>query len=529
MSALTQPPQDAYSSPAWLLALAGASAVAWARCLSLIWGNSFYAVCALIAGSSAALAWGNWISGRTVRSLDEAGIPRGIWLIASGLLGLSGLVWLRFIGINAGSDEHLFLPLRGAADFLFIAAQSALACALWLIPLPLAREEPPADTSGFFVRAEALPLGVCGPWAAWWIIPWLGAAPTAAVCHIALLVAGIARIGPRRLAAGGVLSGVVPAGLALALALGLTCRSLFTDVWLNRLNAALPGGRYLALAEDGREFLALYRFSSGATVLLRDGAAWANASLEAKREAHLPLLMHGSPHRVLICEARNPATLTAALSHNIELVALDSNPGSERLLRGLATEGWPPPSPAINGASVSFARGDIRRHLRARGTAYDVIIVELPFPALTPEWSRLVTAEAFQELRGRLAPEGIAALRLPAPYPGRSLARALRTARSVFAHVGGYDLAGGYLLVCSDSVLTADPATLLARRDVFSHSDDMDLDEALPSLPWTDHTDLPPAAAALSVDRDDRPSGLFSLSDRLWGPPLARTAAEALR
>jgi len=517
------------TTTAWILAPAGAAAVAWARCLGLLWGHSFYASCGLLIGAGAGTAFGLWLNGRCAPALDAARLPRRLFVFVSALAGLLGLCWLRFIGINAGAAEYLFGGLREPGDLLFIVGQSTLALALWSALLAMAWPTPSSDASsaagtasGWARTASAL-LAAAGPLAAWALIPRLGAAETAAVCHLAMAAMSLAadRQGLLRRP---VLSRVALVGLALALVMGWQGRDLFADVWLNRLNAAWAGGRYLALAEDGRELLAVYRFSSGVPILLRDGAAWADDPLEARREAHLPLLLQGSPRRVLLLGVRNPLTMISAMSHGSEILAVDSHPGAELILSALSPTPWPPPSPSINGARLSRTRADPRRYLRAAGPAFDAIIEELPFPALTPEWARLTTREAFQELRSRLTPEGLAALRLPGPVPPRSLARTLRTARSVFAHVGGYELPGGYLLACSAQPLAAQPAALLARRSVFVQADDLRLEEDLPQLRWADFSKLPPALAALRPDTDDRPSGFFPLPG-LGGFILARSAA----
>jgi len=534
---------SAAAPPVWLLAPAGAAAAAWTRCLGLLWGHSFYAFCGLLIAAGGGTAFGLWLRTRCAPAFAAAGLPRRLFVLASALAGLLGLGWLRFIGLNTGAAEYLFAALQGPGDLLFIVGQSALALGLWCALLALAWEEGAPDGRTPAARLEApslkgrrspLPEGAsrlaaalvaaAGPLAAWALIPHLGAAETAAVSHLVLAAASLAGSGPESLLRRPILSRVALVGLALALALGWKSRGLFPDIWLNRLNAAWAGGRYLALAEDGRELLAVYRFSSGVPALLRDGAAWVAAPLEAKREAHLPLLLQGSPRRVLLLRVRNPATVYSAMAHGADILAVDPHPGAGLILRAQAAAGrpsplpegtapWPPPFPAVNGARLSWTQADPRRYLRAAGPAFEAIIAELPFPAPTPEWSRLVTREAFQELRGRLAPEGLAALRLPAPYPPRSLARTLSTARSVFAHVGVYELPGGYLLVCSDQPLTTDAATLLARRDVFVQADDLRLDDDLPRLRWDDLTTLPAALAALAPDTDDRPSGFFPLSE----------------
>ena len=104
----------------------------------------------------------------------------------------------------------------------------------------------------------------------------------------------------------------------------------------------------------------------------------------------------------------------------------------------------------------------------------------------------------------------------------------LSTARSVFAHVGGWDLPGGYLLVCSEQPLAAKPEDLAARLkgNVWVQTDDMDLEDALPALRWDDMDSLPPEAARLSPDTDDRPSGFYPLPDLARRVDLIYNAAE---
>jgi hypothetical protein len=530
-------PPGVAAPPAWLLALSGAAAVAWTRCFSLLWGQSFYALCGLMIGTGSGAAGGLWLKSRFAPVLEAAGLPRRFFVFVSALAGLLGVCWLRFIGINTGSADYLFGGLRGPGDMFFIVGQSTLALAVWSGALAMAWEapapsapgqgEPPSQTRppALALATSAL-LAAAGPLAAWALLARLGAAETAALCHLALAATSLA-CDRRSLLGRPVLSRVALVGLALALVMGWQCRDLFADVWLNRLNAAWPGGRYLVLAEDGREFLAVYRFSSGVPVLLRDGAAWVSSTAEAKREAHLPLLLQGSPRLVLMLGVRNPVTMLSAMTHEAEILAVDSQASARLILSTLSTAPWPPPSPSITGASLRWVQADPRRYLRSAGPSFDVIIEDLPFPAAAPGWARLTTQEAFQELLHRLNPGGLAALRLPSPYSLHTLSKTLRTARSVFAHVGGYELPGGFLLICSAGPVETDPAGLLARRSVFVQTDDLKLEEDLPRLRWYDFSDLPPVVASLRVDTDDRPSGFFPLSDLLHAAAAETPTAPA--
>ncbi|MDD5658036.1 MAG: hypothetical protein PHF00_12365, partial [Elusimicrobia bacterium] len=419
-------------------------------------------------------------------------VPRQFWPLASGTAGLLGLAWLRLIGLNAGADDRLLQPLGAGADAWLTAGPSALACCLWLVPLPLAAYGAAPRT-----RWAAALLAVAGPWAARPLLPPLGAENAAALLHAAMAGAGLVWAGRALASWGPVLSKAAPAGLAAAALLVAAHGAFLRDVWLARLNAAFPGGRYLELSEDGRECLALYRFGSGATVLLRDGRAWHNDGLAAKRQAHLPLLMHGRPRRVLLLGPRRPETIASALAHGAEVTVVDPHPAAPRLLAALSPQGrLPAPRPGSSGR-LTLVRGDPRRWLAAAGPAFDVIILELPPGAGTPESVRLATREALASLKTRLAPGGLAAVRLPDPRPRASLLRTLRAARSVFRRAGTFALPGGPLLAAGDRPLVPAFGT-----DPYVWGDDPDLESDLPGLDWQEFADDPQDAAA--PDADDR-------------------------
>ena len=90
----------------WTLALSGAAAVAWVRCLGLLWGSFPYALCGLVISIGAGVAAGFFLRRRC-----SGAMPSGLWIAVSGLCGILGLCWLRMIGLNSGEAERLFSPL----------------------------------------------------------------------------------------------------------------------------------------------------------------------------------------------------------------------------------------------------------------------------------------------------------------------------------------------------------------------------------------------------------------------------------
>ncbi len=446
--------------------------MAWVRCLELLWGHSFYALC----GAAAAVGAGLIIGSSLRRTVDEAELPPGLWAFASGLGGLLGVAWLRLIGINAGSAERLLAPMILPKDIFPILVPSFIAFSLWILPLPWTPSSRAQSWGGTL-------LALAGPWTAWLLIGRLQAPSAAAAFQLALAAGGLlwAR---KRLRDYPILSKAALLGLAAGCLLAWLSQDLFHDVWLNRLNATWPGGKFLALVDDGNECLGAYQFSSGATVLLRDGLACANGPTEAKCEAHLPILMHGSARRVLLVDVRHPAAIASALSHGLEVTALDAHPQAKKILAALAEKAWPPTDVPLE-AKLRFVNQDLSPHLHS-AQPYDVIILEVPFPVDAPQPSALVTKRRFQEIKRHLAPDGLAAVRLPAPYPDQSLPRIVKNLQGVFAHTGAFALPGGLLLIAADHPLLADAPTLLARRSVFVQVDDFDLETDLPKILWTD-------------------------------------------
>lgn len=450
--------------PAWVAALAGAAAVAWVRLLSLLSGDSLWSFTLVLAGAACGAAAG---AGLRRWRLDET--DAGLWCLGSGLAGLLGLGLLRFVGLNTGSAELLQKPAAGR-DFLLLASHAGTAVFLWSAAAGAAATTPGSRLG----RA----LSAAGPLAAAWLTGRLGSAQASAAMHGLMLLAAVAVLGPRRLSPRSMLGQATAAALAAALWLALLSRGLLPDVWLNRLNAVFPGGRYLALSDDGRESLGLYRFSSGATVLLREGAAWSNPKALARRQAHLALLAHPAPKSALLA-VLSPASARSALTHGVETTWTGSA-ASVPLMRAMDEPAWPP-------VGLKIMEGGFRDALKRPGPGYDVILLELP---VLPGRPSFPTRETFAAAKTRLAPGGVLAVRIPTPRTDQ-LPRLLATAAAFFPHSGAFELPGGPLLVFSQQAVVLDPDVLRARLTLQARLDDIDLLAQLPALSWLGPERLP--------------------------------------
>ncbi len=186
----------------------------------------------------------------------------------------------------------------------------------------------------------------------------------------------------------------------------------------------------------------------------------------AEEVAHLPLLAHPQPRRVLLVGGGVSGSLAETLRHpsveEVYYVELDP------LIIAAARQELPPEqAAALADRRVTLVHSDGRLYIRQAPPAFfDVIILDLPEPA-TGQINRFYTAEFFAEVQMALAPGGVFALSLPwqENYPGPALQR---LAASVYRALGRFAaieaLPGDrLLLLAADTPLPTDPALLSAR------------------------------------------------------------------
>ena len=188
----------------------------------------------------------------------------------------------------------------------------------------------------------------------------------------------------------------------------------------------------------------------------------------AEEVAHLPLLAHPEPRRVLLIGGGVSGTLAETLRHPsvqaVHYVELDP-----LVVVAARAELPPAQAAALDDRRVTLAHADGRMYVRqAQGEEpFDVIVLDLPEPA-TGQLNRFYTQEFFTEVQAILAPGGVFALGLPwqENYPGPALQRlgasVYRTLATEFPQIAL--LPGERLfLLASDTPLTTDPTTWSAR------------------------------------------------------------------
>lgn len=465
-------------APPWAAALCAAAVTLWARILMLLGGDALWSLTvvgsAATAGTAAAAVWNERPESAGGQSSS------GLWGIASGLAGLMGLALLRFVGLNEGSAELLqqaappdFLMKLGSHAWLAVFACSGAAAAT-------ACQEP-RRASRLAVAAGAL--------TAAGLASRLWAAPTAASLHGIMVLAGVLAVGPRTLSLRTMLGQGVAAALTAAAWLSYGSLGLVGDIWLNRLNMAFPGGRYLAAWNDSRESLLYYQFSSGATVLLRDGTAWSDPNISARRQVHLAMLAHPQPASLLL-QTLSHSSMNSALCYGLPLRLLASRAG-QNMIRATWKKTWPPPNLTLD------SRG-LRRTLGGPQT-YDVIIIEL---SVLPGRPASLDRELLASARAHLNERGLLAVRVPAPRAAQDLPWLLAAAEPLFADIGAFDLPGGPLLILSSEPIEIAPWLLTSRLTDAVKQDDPELAKDLDSIPWLKRKVLPASSArAPSVDK----------------------------
>lgn len=254
------------------------------------------------------------------------------------------------------------------------------------------------------------------------------------------------------------------AGAAVALLAG----AWPLGTWLHR---ATLGRQYagLRLARDSVYGRIVVTGAGEQRVFFENGLLFFETQGTAAEEvAHLPLLAHPRPRRVLLIGGGVSGVLAETLKHpSVEAVHyVEMDP----LLVTIARQELPPEqAAAFEDPRVTLAHTDGRRYVQqmAGQARFDAILLDLPEPA-TGQLNRFYTQEFFGEVRAALAPGGVFALGLPwqENYPGpalRSLAagvyRALGSRFAAVALLPGERL----FLLAADSPLPADAALLSAR------------------------------------------------------------------
>jgi len=172
----------------------------------------------------------------------------------------------------------------------------------------------------------------------------------------------------------------------------------------------------------------LFSVGAGYRLLAVDGVDVAGSSPDLRTtqlmQAHVPLLLHGSPRRVLQIGHGSGATAVEVGLYSPELFDLaEINPR-------VITEAhrW---FPRWRGAHFNPVFTDAKNFVRRTSQDYDVILNDSTYPGHRGS-SQLYSEDHFRACRQHLAPGGIVSTWLPVDLPPESFAMVLASFRSVF-------------------------------------------------------------------------------------------------
>jgi spermidine synthase len=235
-----------------------------------------------------------------------------------------------------------------------------------------------------------------------------------------------------------------------AAVIGVTLAAVLPDPFATALQRRHPKGESVLWKEEGiQNTVSVNRDEAGQRVMYMDGLHQANDSREMiqlhRLIGHLPMLLHGSPSRVLVIGLGGGATAGAVARHpaQVDLVEL-----SESVARGAA---WfrHANDNVLGRGNVRLLFDDGRNHLLLSGTTYDVITADIiqPFHAGA---GHLYSADYFELARRVLADDGLM-LQWIGHGSVTQYALIMRTFLSVFPHATVW--ANGTLMVGSKAPL----------------------------------------------------------------------------
>ena len=424
-----------YGLAAAVLALTGFATfvheVVWTRVLALIVGPSIFAFAATLTSFITGLALGSFVGAAIAERSRRTAMALAWTLVATAVascvsLALVGSAWVELgpgdRGASIGGVPLLLLAIACGLTFP-IALGLGVAFPLSL-DLAGSHEAIPARRLGILYAVNTAGAVIGALVAGFLAIPAIGLRASLLVATTALLIGAIAVIvrghpsglSPRsrakadRIAALVTVSAVVVWMTTSAgwdrewLAAGGYVYSRFVPTGVDR-RVALTAGTLLYYREGATGTVSV-RTLTGQRSLSIDGKVDASTGrdmLTQKLLAHLPLLLHPTPHQVAIVGLGSGVTLASALVHPIAAVdVIEISPEVIEASAQFAEVN----RRALEDPRAHLVRGDGRTHLALTSRRYDVVISEPSNPWMAGV-AALFTQDFFHTVLDRLAPGGI--------------------------------------------------------------------------------------------------------------------------
>ncbi len=487
-------PEERPGALRWLLlafALSGFSAmvyeVAWTRALSLVLGSSIYAFCVMLATFLAGMAAGSFAARQGLRARAAT---TGQVILIEVLLGVYGLLSIPLFSTLPDWFVTLWPVTRQSFNGLVWLQVTLSACVMALptffmgLLFPIVSDLVTRRLAQLGQRLGAAYAintlgGIVGSFLSGFVLipafglPWAIAA--AAVVNLAAAAVVYGRFGRWR----AVLPRVAVSGALLAAAC-VVSGMVVVPSWQRKVFSA---GVYLSPeAFQGQSIrqavtetkLLYYRDSLNATVSVQQqgetislkvgGKTDASNGLDMSTQAlsaHIPLLLHQDPKRVLVIGLGSGVTLGHAGRHDVStLHCAEIDPAVIEGARFFKAHNY---NVHEDPRATMFAV-DGRNFLLASQEQYDVIISEPSNPWMAG-LAYLFTREYYQLVKRRLAPGGVMCqwLQLYRIFPG-DVKLLLKTFHHEFPHVTVWSSLPGDLLVIGSMEPLQFAGDRLARR-----------------------------------------------------------------
>ena len=515
---------------AWVLFLTGfvalAQEVVWARFLAAVIGQGIHTVALTLALVLIGIVLGSAL----VTRMDESGFAREAVL---GLLLLVGAFafWIPFhlpVAVWHGMTNE------AAAAALLVLPAAVLSGAVF----PLAVRATVRRTEEAGLRLGTLLAwntagGICGALlVGFWVLPVHGLEPAAMLCAILAFVAGVVVL-TFRSAGRDWMRKLAP----IAAGLGLIAVGRFSGVHFPDDHLADPAER-IAVRQGLESNLAVVRGTAGERVLEID-RWWQGQDVKTHQAiaAHLPMLLHPDPRRVLVVGVGAGQTPASFVLHDglERLDCADIEPAVFDVLRTHFPHAW------MGDPRVRLLAVDGRNHLTHSGERYDVISLEVG-QLFRPGAAAFYTLDFYRHARARLAPGGIVSQFVPIPFlHPDELQRVVATFRAVFPEATLWYNTSELLLVgAAERPLTLEPARLAAALADSAVAADLSFSwyggrarsnarpEVLHGAFLAGPRELAALADGAAVERDDPPRLAYAVTQPAAGEPPREIATLGL-
>jgi spermidine synthase len=202
---------------------------------------------------------------------------------------------------------------------------------------------------------------------------------------------------------------------------------------------ALEADVVLHDARTGGRHLLIFKNAAWGTVLMLDGVCrltTADAFIQHEMLAHVPLMAHGKPRRVLILGGGDGGVLRECLKHPSVAKAILFEP--DRAVIDAALTHFPDlPGSAFHDSRTQIVTGDVHEYLKDSSDKFDVIIVDGLAPVATSNSAEV--RALFAACRHALDDDGVLVTRSgPASPELAPLKETATILASLFKGVGAY-------------------------------------------------------------------------------------------